>query len=254
MLEKYINQIQKDLLISENKKTEVKSFLMQVHYSKILPYILKAKNSSEIKNKWEYVISSYYNNIQLSNFIYSFETVLKTRISNLLCYGFGFNWYKDIKLLLKVNKESKEYIESFVQSYLSKTKPEKQNINDFIENGTTFGFWISIIDSGYFWDSKDIELRIIFAEGEIAKTMLSKKQITNKIKGINDLRNKIAHFNQIYDCLISERKGNLYKFEDIFNHILYLSSLMNFDIQKHVENYVKIEHLAFKQPVSFEGE
>jgi hypothetical protein len=253
MFKKYINQIEKDLLISEKQVLEAKSFLMQVHYSKILSYILKAKNNPEIKNKWDYVKTSYHNNIQLSSFVYPyiylFETVLKTRISNLICHSFGSDWYKDLELLSKVNKESKEYIKSFVESYLNKTKPENQDINDFIENGTTFGFWVSIIDSGYFWDSKDIQLREIFAEGELAKTMLSKKQIANKIKGINDLRNKIAHFNQIYDCLISERKGNLYKFEDIFSHILYLSGLMNFDIQKQVEIYGKTEFFNFKQTV-----
>jgi len=253
MLKKYINQLEKDLLISENQVSEVKSFLMQVHYSKILPYVLKAKNNPEIKDKWGYVITSYYNNIQLSNFIYPYiyliETVLKTRISNLICHSFGNNWYKDLELLSNVSKESKEYIKSFVESYLSKTKSEKQDINDFIENGTTLGFWVSIIDSGYFWDSKEIQLRDIFAEGEIAKTMLSKKQIANKIKGINDLRNKIAHFNNIYDCLISQRKGNLYKFEDIFNHILYLSSLMNFDIKKQVESFEKTENIELTQTV-----
>jgi len=106
MLKKYINQLEKDLLISENQVSEVKSFLMQVHYSKILPYVLKAKNNPEIKDKWGYVITSYYNNIQLSNFIYPYiyliETVLKTRISNLICHSFGNNWYSSIQVTMDI--------------------------------------------------------------------------------------------------------------------------------------------------------
>jgi len=253
MLDKYINQIKTDLAIDESQFAEVNSFLMQVHYSKILPYIQKAKHNHEIKNKWEYVVTSYYTNVQLSGFIYpyiyAFETVLKAKINNLMSDQFGFNWYKDVELLSNGNKASREYIKSFVEDYLSKTSPEKQDINDFIENGTTFGFWVSVIDSGYFWESKEIELKKIFAEGEIKKTLLSKKQISNKIKAINDLRNRIAHFNQIYDCYISTRKGNYYKFEDVYNHILYLSGLMNFDIQKQVEMYGKTEYLKITETV-----
>lgn len=253
MLDKYIKQLKTDLAIAESQVSEVNSFLLQVHYSKILPYIQKVKQSPEIKNKWEYVKNSYYNNIKLSGFIYpyiyAFETVLKAKISNLMSDSFGFYWYRDVELLSRGNKASREYIKSFIEDYLNKTSPEKQDINDFIENGTTFGFWVSVIDSGYFWESKEIELRNIFAEGEVKKTLLSKKQITNKIKAINDLRNRIAHFNQIYDCYISTRKGNYYKFEDIYNHILYLSGLMNFDIQKQVEIYGKTEQLNIIQTV-----
>jgi len=79
-----------------------------------------------------------------------------------MCHNFGLDWYKNLELLSKVNKESKEYVKSFIEGYLNKIKPECQDINDFIENGTTFGFWISLIDSGYFWNSKEIELREIF--------------------------------------------------------------------------------------------
>lgn len=253
MLDKYINQIKTDLLVPESQISEVKGFLMQAHYSKILPYVQKAKHNSALENKWRYVVTSYYNNIKLSGFVYSyiyaFETVLKAKICNLMSDSFGFDWYKNTELLSRGNKSSKEYIKSFVEDYLSKTSIEKQDINDFIENGTTFGFWVSVIDSGYFWESKEIELRKIFAEGEIGKTMLSKKQIVNKIKAINDLRNRVAHFNQVYDCYISTRKGNYYKFEDVFSQILYLSGLMNFDIQKQVEISGKIQSLEHTRTI-----
>lgn len=48
---RYINQIENDLLPMESQLTEIKNFLNHVHYSKILSYILKAKNNPKIKDK-----------------------------------------------------------------------------------------------------------------------------------------------------------------------------------------------------------
>lgn len=115
----FAKNIIKQLELLENDHDRVLCALNDVSYYKLLPYITfikdnddvynKIKNSNlGINNKWDAVVYIFQYNISLSTILYPFlvklETILKTRINNLLIEKYSDYWFKDEILLLKANK------------------------------------------------------------------------------------------------------------------------------------------------------
>ena len=237
-MKKLIDKVLNKLNLPETRKEKVNTFLKTVSYYRLLPYIDFIKNNdiaqkiNEINNdkdKWDAVVWLYRYNIKLSNALYPYicllETTLKTQINNLFCESFDFNWYSNQHVLNRANKPSIPYIKDKMQDYQSKTK--HPDIMDFVENNTTFGYWVAIVESGNFWNSNDIKLRNLFsANGKQNTALLSLKKISQMLRSINDLRNCISHHSQIIGCVIGKKGFSKLKLWEIYQNILYLLNLL----------------------------
>lgn len=167
----FTQKIINKLNLPRNRESKISLFLGMVSYYRLLPYIEFLKNNPDIpaqlpdcKDCWDAVVYLYRYNIKLSNaiypYIYLLEITLKTRINNLFCNTFGDNWYRDKNVLSYFNSRSINYIEKQSSDYLNVAK--KPDIMDFAENYTTFGYWVAIVESGNYWNSKNIKTRRLF--------------------------------------------------------------------------------------------
>jgi len=159
-----------------------------------------------------------YSSIAIYPFIYLIENTLKTQINNSLCQSIDNNWYKNPDIYKSDKNESKkskslktrEYLLEFNKYYLKEVK--NPNIGDFIENYTTFGYWIATLKINCLWDSKDIKLKKLFVNATIPDLIsIPSKDIYDKLVSVNDLRNNISHHNQIICTEISKRTEHKYR-------------------------------------------
>lgn len=260
-IQKTINKLD----LSSNREENIRFFLTTVSYYKLLPYIDFVKNNPEIaekinlifngKDNWDAVVGLYRYNIKLSHsiypYIYLLETTLKTQVNNLFCEIFGFDWYLNQSVLHRANKNSVNYLNKKAEDYLKEAN--NPNVMDFTENHTTLGYWISIIESGNFWNSNDIKLRKIFsANDKLNPATLSLKEITKKLRTIKDLRNCIAHHNQIIGCRIDRKGFSKLKLWDIYQNILELFYLLGCDDLNWMLGDLICQQQEFCQGNSFE--
>jgi len=113
---------------------------------------------------------------------------------------------------------------------------EKIEIFAFVENETTFGYWVSLIQNKHFWKESQVSLKTMFLNGEIKQEEINEKhsEISNKLDKIRILRNQISHHNQIIGIKENQLKSASKKFSLIqtYEDILYLFSLLGIDPQK----------------------
>lgn len=237
-----IQKIIEKLKLNPDRETNVSLFLSTVSYYKLLPYIDFVMNNNDITSKinklieakdhWDTVVFLYRYNIKLSTavypYIYLLETTLKTKVNNVFCDTFGFNWYKNPEVLHRANKSSVNYLEKIMLDYVNEAPTP--NIMDFVENNTTFGYWVAILESGNYWNSNDIKLNRLFsANGEKNPVLISLKEVIKKLRSVKDLRNYISHYNQIIGCSIKGKGYSQFKLWDIYQNILDLFYLLGCD-------------------------
>ena len=129
----------------------------------------------------------------------------------------GNNWYADLALINRANEKCIFYLQKTVMDYLKVIK--KNSTIDFVENHTTFGYWVAIIESGNFWNDEDIKIKTLFSKKDTINPMLLKhKDICKKLKGINDLRNYISHQNRIIGRKIKRKQTEGYSLIEIYNN------------------------------------
>ena len=238
-MKKFVQKILNKLNLPEERREKINLFLQTVSYYKLLPYIDFIKDNQNIaseinglingKDSWDVVVCLYRYNIKLSiaiyPYIYLLETTIKTQVNNSLSESFGFDWYKNPSVLHRANKNSINYLEENANSYLKEVS--MPNLMDFVENNTTLGYWIAIIGSGNFWNSNDIKLRSLFSSNKTVNTAtLQLKEINKKLRSVNDLRNSIAHYNQIIGCKIDRKGYSDYKLWNVYQNILELLCLL----------------------------
>ena len=235
-MKKFVEKIINKLNLSISRESQISVFLSTVSYYKLLPYIDFIKNNPNLitqlpdcKDSWDAVVYLYRYNIKLSNaiypYIYLLETTLKTKVNNLFCDTFGTEWYKDKTVLQNFNRRSISHLENKAEEYLNNAKTP--NIMDFVENHTTFGYWVAIIESGNYWNSNNIKIRKLFSANETINTVtLSVKEVNKKLRSINDLRNCISHHNQIIGCKIDRKGFSNLKLWDIYKNIIEIFHLL----------------------------
>lgn len=230
------------LKLCPEREDRISFFISTVSYYKLLPYIdfvmrnqevtTKINKQIEAKDNWDTVVFLYRYNIKLSSaiypYIYLLETTLKTQINNVFCYTFGYEWYKTSSVLHRANKSSVNYLEKVMSDYLNEA--QKPNVMDFVENNTTFGYWVAILESGNYWNSNDIKLNKMFsANGKKNPALISLKDVIKKLRSVKDLRNYISHHNQIIGCNIKGKAYSQLKLWDIYQNILNLFNLLGCD-------------------------
>jgi hypothetical protein len=235
-MKNFTDKIINKLNLPEKRKPQISLFLSMVSYYRLLPYIEFIKNNPEItaklpdcKDCWDAIVYLYRYNIKLSSaiypYIYLLETILKTRVNNLFCSTFGIDWYKNKTVLSNFNNRSINYLKNQIQDYLDNVKTP--DIMDFVENHTTFGYWVAIVESGNYWNSKNIKIRKLFSANETINTAtLSIKEINKKLRSINDLRNCISHHNRIIGCIIDRKGYSNFKLWDIYRNIIEIFHLL----------------------------
>jgi hypothetical protein len=240
MYETFINRVIQKLKLSESRTANVFKFLTTVSYYKLNPYVDFVANNAalkfeaqEIKDAWDFVVLLYRYNIKLSMAIYPhiylLETTLKTQINNEMTKFYGFNWYKDIQpVRSKNNAKTVDYVVAVRNKYLDKSR-KNSSLGDFVENNTTFGYWVALLQIPEYWDSKDIKLKRLFVNDDIQfLNKVPTKEIYSKLISINDLRNSISHHNQIIGKkLISSRTNHEYSLLEIYQNIVYLLKHLN---------------------------
>jgi hypothetical protein len=233
-----VSKLIQELNLENTRDISIYNFLKTVHYCRLRPYINLIKEfpdiESEFKNlipdckdKWDIIVYLYRYNIKLSMaiypYIYLLENVLKTQITYELCDKLGENWYIDENFLTNLNDKTRAYFVKFKYKYLKTT--QTPDLEDFIENHTVFGYWITLLEINNLWDSKNIKLKKLFVNSSIIDLIsVPTREIYTKLKSINDLRNNIAHHNQIIRKKISTRTKHDCYLGDIYQNILYILS------------------------------
>lgn len=238
-MQKLIEKVTIKLNLSESRNENVRVFLETVSYYKLIPYVNFIKDNPKIaekinsktngKDAWDAVTFLYRYNIKLSkslyHYIYLLETTIKTKVNNLLCINFGNDWYANTQFIHRANKNSINYLQKKAADYINESN--NPNIMDFVENHTTFGYWVAIIESGNLWNSNNIKIRRLFSANEKINTAtLSHKNIANTLKNINDLRNCISHHNQIIGCKIGKKGGIEKNIIEIYEEMLGIFELL----------------------------
>lgn len=238
MYEIFINRIIEKLELDKIRYNKLLKFLKTVSYYKITPYIDFASIESDVlndisklipdcKDKWDIAVFLYRYNIKLSMaiypYIYLLENTLKNQINNEMTKCFGYEWYKDINPPKTDNTaKTVDYIIKTKNKYLNDNKTH--SLGDFSENNVTFGFWVALLQVPYYWESKDIKLKRLFVNDDIQfLNQVKTNEIHSKLISVNDLRNGIAHHNQIIGRkLISKRIKHNYTLWEVYKHIIYL--------------------------------
>lgn len=238
-MQKLIEKVVIKLNLPESRNEKIKLFLETVSYYKLIPYVDFIKNNPQIaekinkktngKDAWDAVTFLYRYNIKMSkslyHYIYLLETTIKTKVNNLLCSNFGNDWFINPQFVHRANKSSVNYLQKKTADYIKEVNIP--NVMDFVENHTTFGYWVAIIESGNLWNSNDIKIRRLFSANEKINTAtLSHKNIANTLKSINDLRNCISHHNQVIGCKIGKKGGIKKNIIEIYNEMLNIFELL----------------------------
>lgn len=238
-MQELTDKIIKKLDLSKKRESNVNFFLETISYYKLLPYIDFIANNQIIMNKinqkidgkdnWDAVVFLYRYNIKLSKaiypYIYLLETTLKNKINHVLCKNFDNNWYKESSVLHKAGKQTVEYLLEKKCKYLNASV--NPHVMDFIENYTTLGYWVAIVDSSNFWNSKEIQIRELFSMNKkLNPALVKQKKIIQQLRSIKDLRNAISHYNQIIGCRLARKGYSHFRLGDVYQNIIYLLTLL----------------------------
>ena len=148
-----------------------------------------------------------------------FEIIFRNSINIILQKYYGKEWYFNNFLL---DKQS-----IIIEELINKLELENKEINNAnIVSNVSFGFWTSFF-SGYY------ENKLKFLYSNIFNGKLNRDQIFKKIIKIKNLRNRIAHRENIIK----------YYFMNDFGTIMQLISFIDKDISIYINNNTNLKQI-----------
>jgi hypothetical protein len=150
----------------------------------------------------EEVILRYTWNIKLSESLYPLlsllEVALRNQLDSVLTLHFGCHWLAPEWLSGKVHKSGAEFQEvQALQKALKSTQKFRDSRSKVVAE-LTFGFWTGLFKPAYhsnLWNAHRVLLREVFPNGR----KLSPKKVYLLLTIIRQLRNRIAHYEPIFD-------------------------------------------------------
>lgn len=178
------------------------------HYSKIF-----------CENEKKTIIQKYLLNVELSKALYfplqTLETTLRNNIHRILSKKLNNEfWFEDSNFMNPRTIDKKDVLKARNNIHNSKVKTSGRIISEL-----SFGFWSYLFGKYYEQKIWNKYIKLIFPN--IPKNMLKRKNISERINTIKNLRNKVFHFDTII---------NIKNLPELYNQILEVIYWLNEDV------------------------
>lgn len=202
------------------------SLIKDLSKARFTPYIISAGHDKH------YAFSLYLYNARLSKaFLYPLhilEVTLRNRMSDIFSSEFGDEWYDERAFRSALSGQSLDALDRGID------RAKKRKKADIVAT-LTFDFWSNLFRSEYdrsFWQ-KNMSILL-------PNTSKIRKEFEKVVRDINDLRNRIAHYEPIHKQNLSQMHA------DIITTLSWLST----DISHWVKHYSTVNECLRMKPTS----